>query len=104
MDHREVRAGGMARNARDAVARTGRDGASLLQIEVRCMRDESNGRQRGEELEREAQCGDSFAELRAIGPIPGDDGVEPAQSFEQTLAWTGQLERSEERRVGKECR
>jgi hypothetical protein len=95
MDHRGAAADGIARDARNAVARAGRDGAHLLQIEIRRMRTASFGRQRREELERQAQRGDGLPELGPIGAIPGDDRIEPAQGFEQPRVWAGQLEQIE---------
>src|SRR5579862_4842410 len=84
MDHRMAAAAGRARDARNAVGGAGRDAPHLVQIEVGGMPSGAVARQGREKVARQRQRGHRLAKLGPAGPIPGNDGIETTQGFEQS--------------------
>jgi hypothetical protein len=57
----------------------------LFVIEVNGM--SAAGRQRLQELKRQAKRTGELAEIRPIGPIPGNDGIEAPQTADHIVGW-----------------
>ena len=70
------------------------DGRGLLHVEVGCVQREPRGRKRGQEFERQFKVGHGLPEFRPCRSVPGNDGIEGAEFFNQTVGrrYTGETE------------
>src|SRR5262249_44954138 len=82
VDGRVVLAFDVELDPRDAVRQACGDVADLVEVEIRGVLSRTFGGKGGKKCKREAERRDSVPEIRAVGPVPGDDRIESAQSVE----------------------